>query len=491
MKGEVKCGFEGNQDVCFDQDKSDNFDWEITRNGRTPRYPSTGPENNIEGNYFTFIDVIDRQKGHRAVLISKFELNNVNITFSMYYNMNGRHVNTLRVYLKKTKTAEKTEIIKESGNQGRSWMFFNRTVVLDGKTRLYISATVGNGSFGNIAIDDIRIKINRPELKYNWMDLNKRCQDMLGGYPVNHKQLANMHCLSPGPERWTSIIRPQRRSTATEVVQHYPTVVKLFQGRVDPYSFVWDTFNTSVSRPFVCEKDSSNTSCSLFSEDSTTLVSVEAGTSTEMSNAVTVWVVPACVLMLGVVIALLVISYRRKGIRCRKHDDLSGAEVTYPNVTPSTQIVSTEKKPKTVSIPEYTDPSSGAILAPACYDDVITEKMEPACYDDVITEKMEPACYDDVITEKMAPACYDDVITEKMAPACYDDVITEKMEPACYDDVITEKMEPACYDDVITEKMAPACYDDVITEKMEPACYEGLIMKKMEPACYEGLITKK
>lgn len=31
MKGEVKCGFEGNQDVCFDQDKSDNFDWEITR----------------------------------------------------------------------------------------------------------------------------------------------------------------------------------------------------------------------------------------------------------------------------------------------------------------------------------------------------------------------------------------------------------------------------------------------------------------------------
>lgn len=71
-----------------------------------------------------------------------FEMNkyvyflDVNITFSMYYNMNGRHVNTLRVYLKKTKTAEKTEIIKESGNQGRSWMFFNRTVVIDGKTRV-------------------------------------------------------------------------------------------------------------------------------------------------------------------------------------------------------------------------------------------------------------------------------------------------------------------------------------------------------------------
>ncbi|XP_055998172.1 uncharacterized protein LOC125646625 isoform X2 [Ostrea edulis] len=315
MKGEVKCDFEGNQDLCFEQDKGDNFDWKITRNESTPRYPTTGPGNNIEGNYFSFIDVKGRQKGHKAVLISKFELNNVNITFSMYYNMNGRHVNTLRVYLKKTETAEEKEIFNKYGNQQRSWIWCNRTVVIDEKTKLYISANVGNGSLGNIAIDDIRIKINGQDMKNNWMNLNKRCQDRLGVYSVNHKQLANLHCLSPGPERWTGIIRPQRRGTATGVVQHHPTVVQLFQGRVDPYIFVWETFNTSVSRPFVCEKNSSSASCSPFTENSTTYISGEAGTNIEISSGeadVTVWVVLAGVLTVCVVVALLVVYYIRK-----------------------------------------------------------------------------------------------------------------------------------------------------------------------------------
>lgn len=45
----------------------------ICKAGRTPT-PDTGPSSNIEGNYFSFIEATDRKKGHKAVLISKFDL---------------------------------------------------------------------------------------------------------------------------------------------------------------------------------------------------------------------------------------------------------------------------------------------------------------------------------------------------------------------------------------------------------------------------------
>ena len=31
MTGSLKCGFEGNQSVCFNQSGDDNFDWTIAR----------------------------------------------------------------------------------------------------------------------------------------------------------------------------------------------------------------------------------------------------------------------------------------------------------------------------------------------------------------------------------------------------------------------------------------------------------------------------
>lgn len=31
MTGSLKCDFEGNHDVCFNQDPEDDFDWSITR----------------------------------------------------------------------------------------------------------------------------------------------------------------------------------------------------------------------------------------------------------------------------------------------------------------------------------------------------------------------------------------------------------------------------------------------------------------------------
>jgi hypothetical protein len=60
----------------------------------------------------------------------------VNITFSMYYNMHGRHVNTLRVYLKETRTRREKEIFRESGSKGIPWRFYNTTVIVEGRTKV-------------------------------------------------------------------------------------------------------------------------------------------------------------------------------------------------------------------------------------------------------------------------------------------------------------------------------------------------------------------
>jgi hypothetical protein len=54
----------------------------------------------------------------------------------MYYNMHGRHVNTLRVYLKEKGTRREKEIFRESGSKGIPWIFYNTTVIVVGRTKV-------------------------------------------------------------------------------------------------------------------------------------------------------------------------------------------------------------------------------------------------------------------------------------------------------------------------------------------------------------------
>ncbi|XP_062580467.1 MAM and LDL-receptor class A domain-containing protein 1-like isoform X2 [Saccostrea cucullata] len=254
MTGEVKCNFEGNKDICFDQDQKDNFDWIIARNEQKIRDQKTGPMSSIEGNYYSYINTSDdkERRNSKAVLISKFYLTDVTITFSMQYHMNGKDINTLRVYLKNG--MRELDFFRRTGNQREDWLRISFTVKIEGTWKLFISANKGYGPLGNIAIDDIQIKINRQDLKYNWMNQNERCKHNLGAYAINHQQLPDQPCFSFDFNRWTGIIRPQRRGSAINVLAKHPTKVKIYRNLGGNYEYVWESFNLTFTRRFICEK---------------------------------------------------------------------------------------------------------------------------------------------------------------------------------------------------------------------------------------------
>ncbi|XP_062580468.1 uncharacterized protein LOC134242415 [Saccostrea cucullata] len=333
MKGEVKCNFEGNKDICFDQDNGDNFDWIIARNGQRITNQKTGPNSSIEGNYYSYIDTSDsrRQKNFKAVLISKFKLTDVNITFSMQYHMYGKHINTLRVYLKNG-TME-LEIFRKTGNQGKEWNRFTNTTKIKGTWKLLISANKGNGNLGYIAIDDIQIKINRRDLKYNWMNQNERCKDNLGVYAINHRQLPNQSCLSFDFDRWTGIIRPQRRGTATKGLAKHPTKVQVYRSLGLNYKYIWEAFNSTLTRPFVCEKN-------LREEKESVYIS-----ATSFGDTIVGVLVACASIIILCIIVFVIYKKRKKATKFKKQNDIS--PITKKNATylnDSETKHSTEKK---------------------------------------------------------------------------------------------------------------------------------------------------
>ncbi|XP_061188058.1 uncharacterized protein LOC133196138 [Saccostrea echinata] len=198
MKGGIKCNFEGGVDICFDQDTTDDFDWSITREGTTAT-AGTGPSYNIEGNYFSYIEATGPRRNDVARIISKFDLENVNITLSMWYHMYGHSIRTLKVYLRNEIQDERI-IFTRTGNEGNAWIFINRTLTIEGKWQLCIEANVPTSNVADIAIDDIRIRINQNALKRN------------------------------------------------------PNAVMILRYKYGMHSYVWETFNKNTTKAFVCEK---------------------------------------------------------------------------------------------------------------------------------------------------------------------------------------------------------------------------------------------
>ncbi|XP_062587406.1 uncharacterized protein LOC134249063 isoform X2 [Saccostrea cucullata] len=319
MLGNLKCGFEGNKDTCFDQSNRDNFNWKITRNGQITPGRETGPSSSIEGNYFSHIDTSKTsQSNHKGVLISKFDLKDINITFSMEYNMYGTDINTLKVYLK---NGRNERIFREKENQGKDWRLLNDTRKIEGRWKLYISANRKEGTLGDIAIDDIRIKINQPDLKLNWMNQNERCKEKLSSYAINHQQLPYLPCLSSESVRWTGIVRPHMRGTATNMLKKHPTKVKVYKNLSVNYAFVWVSFKPNSTRPFVCERKTNisrpKVFCVVMNEHNS--VSKPNPVHIDSTSDTLVGVLVACALLIFLGILIFLFCYKWK--KSNKHQN--------------------------------------------------------------------------------------------------------------------------------------------------------------------------
>ncbi|XP_061188066.1 uncharacterized protein LOC133196148 [Saccostrea echinata] len=240
----------------------------------------------------------------------------------MQYHMYGEHINTLRVYLKNG--TRELEIFRKTGKQGEDWKQFTNTTKIEGTWKLLISANKGNGTLGYIAIDDIQIKINRQDLKYNWMNQNERCKNSLGVYAINHRQLPDPSCLSFDSDRWTGIIRPQIRGTATNVLDENPAKVQVYRNLGLNYKYIWESFNPTLTRPFVCERNLSTLKDFCIVLDEKESVSIISPMITTSSSDTIVGVVVACASIIFLCIIIFVIyNKRKKATKNRKQHDIS------------------------------------------------------------------------------------------------------------------------------------------------------------------------
>nr|XP_006819779.1 PREDICTED: apical endosomal glycoprotein-like [Saccoglossus kowalevskii] len=76
-----------------------------------------------------------------------------------WYTMYGRNVGRLNTYiLQNGETAMQTPVWTRSGNQGPTWLLGEINLPLNGTFRIIFEAVLGNGIYGDIALDDITIE---------------------------------------------------------------------------------------------------------------------------------------------------------------------------------------------------------------------------------------------------------------------------------------------------------------------------------------------
>lgn len=130
------CNFDTRTLCSWSNRQDDDFDWSIQHNG-TPS-TGTGPtRDHTQGNtngFYVYIETsAPRSTGQKAYLQSPtFPPNNKSPQcFKFWYNMNGRRMGTLNVYLATNMTASsvsKTKLWTLTGSQGTAWKSAQFTV---------------------------------------------------------------------------------------------------------------------------------------------------------------------------------------------------------------------------------------------------------------------------------------------------------------------------------------------------------------------------
>lgn len=153
------CDFEDG--ICgYTQDSSDQFDWTLN-SGRT-NSTRTGPKadhtfQTNEGKYIYIESSAPRRRNDKARIDSPLYPATTGSCLKFWFNMYGRSVGFLQVYVKPSGASNGRMITKIGQNHGTAWKPFHVTVQSPTPFRITFEGIVGNGYQGDIALDDIQL----------------------------------------------------------------------------------------------------------------------------------------------------------------------------------------------------------------------------------------------------------------------------------------------------------------------------------------------
>ncbi|XP_020615666.1 MAM and LDL-receptor class A domain-containing protein 1-like [Orbicella faveolata] len=150
------CNFESG--LCgLKADKNATFHWTVG-SGQTPT-ESTGPSYdhtslNKDGSYI-FIEASKRNPGEKARLLSGWIEANETVCVQFWYHMHGSDIGNLNIYVKTNQS--ETPVWRLSGDQGNRWRFGQTALNSPSLYKFVLEGTVGDGSKGDVAVDDLTI----------------------------------------------------------------------------------------------------------------------------------------------------------------------------------------------------------------------------------------------------------------------------------------------------------------------------------------------
>ncbi|KAL8608892.1 hypothetical protein ACOMHN_065230 [Nucella lapillus] len=152
------CDFESPSLCGYRQDHSDNFDW--VRNAGPTATATTGPNadhtTGTSTGHYMYVKGSNRGANTKARLLSPAYPGTRPMCLHFWYNMYGSNMGTLNVYAKPTSgSALGAPIWKLSGNQGQGWQVAQKTIPAGAGYSVVFEAVRGNGSLGDMALDDV------------------------------------------------------------------------------------------------------------------------------------------------------------------------------------------------------------------------------------------------------------------------------------------------------------------------------------------------
>ncbi|GFR70351.1 MAM and LDL-receptor class A domain-containing protein 1-like [Elysia marginata] len=190
--GPMNCDFETG--LCaWRQDKTESFDWMV--NSGTGQTSGTGPigdhtQQNGGGKYVYVETTLGRatQAGDKARIIGP-DTTPGTYCVQFWYQMFGRHVNRLNVYVQTGLVLPKVTWTRQ-GSLGRNWRYGEVDVKVTRKFNILFEADMGANFEGNIALDDIKLVVGSctgipPSLKSSVLKACTFETDLCGFSPDN------------------------------------------------------------------------------------------------------------------------------------------------------------------------------------------------------------------------------------------------------------------------------------------------------------------
>ncbi|XP_021350868.1 MAM and LDL-receptor class A domain-containing protein 1-like isoform X5 [Mizuhopecten yessoensis] len=153
----VTCTFEDGASCFLEQIEAgvDMFDWTINQGSTSS--PVTGPSSAFEGNKYAFIDASGpRIEYDIAQFYVDLGTNSAQCCLSFAYHMYGFHIGSLEI--SHLDSQQVMTLWSRAGKQGNNWETASVQIPAMNNGQIYITGVRGDGSSGDIAIDDVELK---------------------------------------------------------------------------------------------------------------------------------------------------------------------------------------------------------------------------------------------------------------------------------------------------------------------------------------------